>query len=459
MLRKSLFSLVVLSLLFQSSYAAYAYGDIDKNYIYKTAVDSLTSKGIISGYSDKSYRPYTSINRAEFSKIIVEAAYKKTDFEVFAQSTCFSDVKMNDWFNQYICFLKNKNVVEGYKDGYFRPERPISAAEALKIVLTSFGYTYKKTKIWYKGIWEEAAHQGFIPNEIIAPEQQLNRGQMAEIIDRILRKKSTNQSAESMKDFVHSIIGNAEYFLDPKAFISEKARTLYLSKVSKLNQDSYDFLVNHFGFEPPNKRIVFSVKYDPDYTGGWYENGLITANFQNPLDMKTIENFSASGHELVHYFLGENNLKNDKTSPYGWMEEGLADFMAHYERDQKAGQELKCNEIGWQSNTEIPFTPYSNFQMEVVDSAEFYDPLNRNSYYRSAECFWIYMYDNFGDIGIKKIAQGIHATSKGTSPKEFITEIVNPAVNRDVSDLVQERYSFFGDFGEGEKSNGAGDGI
>ena len=112
----------------------YALSDIE-GVVFQDSIEYLLNQGVISGYPDGTYKPLNTINRAEFSKIVAEAAFGK---EIDANKTnCFPDVK-NEWFARYVCLLKEKGVIGGYPNGNFAPANNINFAESAKILSNGF---------------------------------------------------------------------------------------------------------------------------------------------------------------------------------------------------------------------------------------------------------------------------------------------------------------------------------
>ncbi len=153
---------------------------------YFKAINFLSDEGVVNGYPDGTYKPNNSINRAEFLKIVVEAFYA-AEFETYSDKTCFTDVKAKEWYTKYVCFAKEQGIVNGYEDGTFKPASTINLVEALKITLKTFGYEYAASDPWYKGLVEKAASKNFIPVDFTSFGQMMNRGQMADLITRIIK--------------------------------------------------------------------------------------------------------------------------------------------------------------------------------------------------------------------------------------------------------------------------------
>lgn len=114
---------------------------------YETAIRWMDVNGIISGYPDLSFKPDGTLNRAEMVKIMSLTYNKANPANIFESvrgqynTACFNDITMNKWYTEYVCYAKAMGILQGYPDGSFRPEQPISRVEALKIVLNSMDIT------------------------------------------------------------------------------------------------------------------------------------------------------------------------------------------------------------------------------------------------------------------------------------------------------------------------------
>lgn len=173
--------------------AALAFSDTS-GHKYEEAIEFIEGRGIVEGYSDGSYRPDSTVNRAELLKIIVEAVYDD-EFEDFEGESCFTDVKAGLWYSKYVCFAQSVDMVEGYPNGSFQPSRTVNYVEALKIVMIGFGYEYVEGTPWYGPLSDTAGNLGFIADDITAPDLDMSRANMAELITRILKYNDGELSA------------------------------------------------------------------------------------------------------------------------------------------------------------------------------------------------------------------------------------------------------------------------
>ena len=104
------------------------YSDVAATSWYNTAVSTLSSMGIITGYPDGTFRPNAAITRAEFAAI---AARFDNDGDKTAAK--FSDIATY-WAKDEISIAYNNGWITGYPDGTFGPQRDITRAETMTLV-------------------------------------------------------------------------------------------------------------------------------------------------------------------------------------------------------------------------------------------------------------------------------------------------------------------------------------
>ena len=111
------------------------YTDVARDAWYNNAISALSNLGIIDGYEDGSFRPNSPITRAEFTKIAV-SFFEYADIEY---EGTFSDVAEGRWYTQFVAAAVEMGLIEGYPDGTFRPDASITRAEACTIVNRTLG--------------------------------------------------------------------------------------------------------------------------------------------------------------------------------------------------------------------------------------------------------------------------------------------------------------------------------
>ncbi|ERT62729.1 S-layer homology domain-containing protein, partial [Peptoniphilus sp. BV3AC2] len=98
---------------------------------FKAAINAVFKNGLMKGYKDGNFRPNDKITRAEFAQMI-----KNIDKSNSAVAT-FKDVK-GHWAEDAINQAFGNGRISGYPDGTFRPDAPITRAEAVKIANSLF---------------------------------------------------------------------------------------------------------------------------------------------------------------------------------------------------------------------------------------------------------------------------------------------------------------------------------
>ncbi len=126
-----------------------------QNHWGRTWIRIAANQGIVTGYSDGTFRPNASATRGQFSKMVVLSRQfpLSTPSAPNTSSLCnaatgngynsFSDVCRNDVFYSYIETAKSRNIISGYSDGTFQPSNPVLRPQMIKMVdiaLTSSGF-------------------------------------------------------------------------------------------------------------------------------------------------------------------------------------------------------------------------------------------------------------------------------------------------------------------------------
>jgi len=151
---------------------------------FSDAILSLKNKGIVSGYDDGTFKPFNTINRAEFTKIVMGA----TGLGI-SGSNCFSDVA-DEWFAPYVCSAKENGIISGYSDGTFKPNNTVNVAEALKIVLNAFNANVGQVssgEAWYQPFVDYAEENELYLNTFDSTSKSMTREEMAEIVYRLIK--------------------------------------------------------------------------------------------------------------------------------------------------------------------------------------------------------------------------------------------------------------------------------
>jgi micrococcal nuclease len=114
------------------------FADIPVGHPYLPAIRWGKDRGVVSGYPDGTFKPETTVNRAEFLKIVLAA--KGIDATSGETAAVFRDVESGAWYAPYVRYAKDSGIIQGYPDGTFKPGQPVNFAEALKMAYVALGF-------------------------------------------------------------------------------------------------------------------------------------------------------------------------------------------------------------------------------------------------------------------------------------------------------------------------------
>ena len=109
------------------------------------AVDTLVALGVIQGYTDGSFRPETTVTRAEMAKMIYTILNGGNDDASAYENlpTSFTDLT-EDWYKGYVKYLQNSDIIAGTSATTFAPNETVTGVEAAKMMLVAAGYSPDK---------------------------------------------------------------------------------------------------------------------------------------------------------------------------------------------------------------------------------------------------------------------------------------------------------------------------
>ena len=168
-------------------------------------------KAYIVGYDGK-FIPDGNITRAETAAILA----RLTDGfeENGSYKTSFADVKNELWYCRYIGFEENQNIITGYEDGTFKPEKSITRAEFANMIIRFAKLSGNSGDTPFtdiSGHWAAAQiatcyEAGYIKgyeDNIFLPDNNITRAEAVSIINRVLDRND-------IKDFTNPFIDVTE---------------------------------------------------------------------------------------------------------------------------------------------------------------------------------------------------------------------------------------------------------
>jgi hypothetical protein len=116
-----------------------AFPDVSLDSDYGEAVEALYDMGIFGGDEDGNFNPNNTITRAEVATVIcrllgVEEEAKSMKTQVF------SDLPASHWAAGYVAKAAELGIVNGYENGKFGPEDPVTYEQMVKMLVCAAGY-------------------------------------------------------------------------------------------------------------------------------------------------------------------------------------------------------------------------------------------------------------------------------------------------------------------------------
>ncbi len=136
-MKKVLSFVLVLSMILGSFGMAFAAAPADVvGKDYEDAVNVLMELGVVDGYKDGTYRPENIVTRAEAATLIIKAM-GLNDYAVGKSS--FSDMA-GHWADPYVAYAASLGFVAGNTDGTFAPNAPVTSDQMITMLVQAVGY-------------------------------------------------------------------------------------------------------------------------------------------------------------------------------------------------------------------------------------------------------------------------------------------------------------------------------
>ncbi|MDD6189932.1 MAG: S-layer homology domain-containing protein [Clostridiales bacterium] len=152
----------------------------------------------IIGYPDGGVHPDDAITRAEAATIFFRMLTDESRAEFWCQKNDFTDVSPDDWFNNAVSTMANAKIIEGYPDGSFRPNAPVSRAEFAAIAArfsdaVSDGVTDffdVSDSHWAFTYIAKANELGWVKGDsgYFRPDDNMTRAEVITVVNRVLER-------------------------------------------------------------------------------------------------------------------------------------------------------------------------------------------------------------------------------------------------------------------------------
>jgi S-layer homology domain len=179
-----------------------AFNDIPPNFWASRFINVLSSRGIIKGFPDYSFRPNQPVNRTEFAAILQQAF----DQELTKSTISFKDVPPKYWATPAINKAIGAGFLKGYPDKTFKPQQKITRVQVLAALVSGLNLkqpanpakvlsVYKDAKDIPKyaiGKIAAATANGLVINypnsQVFAPNKEASRAEVAAMVHQALAR-------------------------------------------------------------------------------------------------------------------------------------------------------------------------------------------------------------------------------------------------------------------------------
>ena len=194
----------------------------------------------IVGYGNGEVRPQNNITRAEVATIFFRLLTDDVRDENLTKTNRYSDVAATSWYNTAVSTMTKAGIVDGYPNGTFRPDAPITRAEMAKIISLFAKLDKSESRFsdiaghWAEAYIRLAAGNGWIagyPDGTFGPQRNITRAETMTLVNRVL-----NRQPETEDD----LLPNMTVWTDnanPKAWY-------YLAVQEATNSHYYKFKTN-----------------------------------------------------------------------------------------------------------------------------------------------------------------------------------------------------------------------
>ncbi len=188
---------IVLSILTLSGSTFATYKDLPKDADYTEAVERVTSLGLIEDTGNNSFSPNQAVTREEFARLIVIAGGLSDEAEIMMGRAVYSDVPADNKYNGYINVCVDKGYMASLADGKFRPEDPVTYAQAVTGMIRVLSYSDADISgVWPRNYLDKARALGLTDGISLSTDGGVPRWAMAQMVDALLDTKVKQPSGE-----------------------------------------------------------------------------------------------------------------------------------------------------------------------------------------------------------------------------------------------------------------------
>lgn len=152
----------------------------------------LVKLNLLKGYPDGSLGLQNKIKRSEFVTFVVRLLGYENTVDVSDVKLTFKDIDKKHWaYNNIKVALKYK-LVGGYPDNTIAPEKYVTYAEALTVIIRALGYENTLSGEWPENVINKGKELGISKDVELPARQEITRGEMSVLIHNSLSVNFAN---------------------------------------------------------------------------------------------------------------------------------------------------------------------------------------------------------------------------------------------------------------------------
>lgn len=154
--------------------------------VQERSAASLVRLKLMQGYEDGSLRLQNKIKRSEFITLVVKMLGYDKDNDTGGVNVNFKDINTKHWAYNNIRTALKYGIISGYPDNTVAPDKYVTFAEALTVMVRVLGYESSLPGNWPDNIIQGAGKLGLTQNLDIVPTKQLTRGEVSVLVSNSL---------------------------------------------------------------------------------------------------------------------------------------------------------------------------------------------------------------------------------------------------------------------------------
>ncbi|GAA6620866.1 S-layer homology domain-containing protein [Scytonema sp. NUACC26] len=188
-----------------------AFTDVPSDFWGRRFIDKLSSRGIIKGFPDYSFRPNQPVSRAEFATMLQQSFNTK----VRSKGLSFEDISEQYWAAPAIDRAISAGFLKGYPDKTFKPQQKISRVQVLVAIASGLNLKQSSPSEQVLSVYEDvkeipqyaiakvaaATENSIVVNypdaKFLAPNKEATRAEVAAMIHQALVRTGRLQPIKS----------------------------------------------------------------------------------------------------------------------------------------------------------------------------------------------------------------------------------------------------------------------